>query len=93
MSARQRERAPLYLRQYLYGVTPEQYNAMFAAQDGRCAICRSDQWVGKNNTPHVDHCHETGRVRGLLCGPCNNGLGNFRDQPDLLETAAAYLRQ
>lgn len=79
------------MRQYLYGVTPEQYRAMFDAQGGRCAICRNDAWPGKYNRPHVDHDHATGRFRGLLCGPCNTGLGQFGEDPDRLATAIRYL--
>lgn len=80
-----------YMRQYLYGVSLEQYEAMMAAQGGVCAICGTSDWPGKDNRPHVDHCHETGKVRGILCGPCNNGLGNFGDDPARLRAAAAYL--
>jgi hypothetical protein len=64
---------------------------MLAAQDERCAICRSPDWPGKDSRPHVDHDHETGRVRGLLCGLCNNGLGQFKDDPARLRAAADYL--
>jgi len=79
------------MRQYLYGVSPEQYAAMLEAQGGQCAICDSDQWPGKGNSPHVDHEHATGKVRGLLCTNCNNGLGNFGDDPARLRAAADYL--
>lgn len=82
-----------YNRSYLYGITREQYDAMVEAQEGKCAICRRSEWGGRHNKPHVDHCHETGRVRGLLCDGCNNGLGRFGDDPERLERAAAYLRQ
>jgi hypothetical protein len=72
-----------------FGITVEQFDAMFAAQNGRCAICSTDDF-GKVR-PHVDHCHITGIVRGLLCAPCNQGLGNFRDNQDRLRKAIAYL--
>jgi hypothetical protein len=91
MGARWRERWPNYMRQYLYGVTPDQYEQMMLGQDGRCAICRSEEWPGKGNRPHVDHDHATGKVRGLLCGKCNVGLGNLDDDPARLRAAAAYL--
>ena len=81
-----------YMRQRLYGVSAEEFEAMLVTQDGACAICRSTTPGGRGNF-HVDHDHATGRIRGLLCHGCNVGLGNFRDQPDLLETAAAYLRR
>jgi predicted nucleic acid-binding Zn ribbon protein len=93
ISARQRVRAPHYMREYLYGITAEQYEGMLKAQDYRCAICRSDEWRGKNNSPHVDHCHTSGEVRGILCGNCNHGLGKFEDDPVRLRAAAAYLEK
>ena len=69
-----------------FGLTAAQHEALLAAQDGSCAICRDAP------VQHIDHNHETGRVRGGLCGPCNMGLGQFRDDPSRLEAAAAYLR-
>ena len=90
-----RARAPGYNRQYKYGITPEQWEAQLATQDGRCAICRSAEWPGKDNQPHADHDHslETFVLRGILCGNCNNGLGNFGDDPARLRAAADYLEQ
>lgn len=73
---------------YRYGITLEQHAAMIQAQGSKCAICASE-FVG---TPHVDHCHATGKVRGMLCDRCNRGLGYFRDSPDALDQAAAYVR-
>lgn len=70
----------------LYGITLAEFNEMVTDQGGRCAICGVDP-------PRlvVDHDHESGVVRGLLCDSCNNGLGRFRDDPDALMAAAAYL--
>ena len=58
-----------------YGLTLEQYDAMVLAQDGRCGICRTDKPGGRWPEWHVDHCHNTNRVRGLLCAECNRHLG------------------
>lgn len=70
-----------------YGLTPEQYDEMLEAQGGGCAICGTPPG---DIALHVDHCHETGRVRGLLCFPCNAGLGQFKHDPELLLAAASY---
>lgn len=58
-----------------------------------CAICGATETPGKRASLHVDHCHRTGAIRGLLCGPCNLGIGKFNDDPELLLAAAAYLQQ
>lgn len=76
-------------RQRALGVTSEQYEALKELAGGVCEICK--QPSGRRDLD-VDHDHQTGLVRGLLCEPCNKGLGHFRDRPDLLEMAAAYLR-
>jgi predicted nucleic acid-binding Zn ribbon protein len=79
-----------YNREYLYGLTPEQYAVMLADQEDRCAICRVDLPGGKGGW-HVDHDHGTGRIRGLLCHRCNLGLGNFQDDANRLQAAYDYL--
>lgn len=73
-----------------YGLTIEQYNAMFESQNGQCKICgkKFDNKMGSGN---VDHCHKTGKVRGLLCNGCNVGLGFFKDNIENLKSAAEYL--
>lgn len=80
-----------------YGVTPEQFDEMLKAQNFKCAICGTDKnerhRFGRKIPFHVDHCHETGIVRGLLCGHCNRGLGDFRDSVSALEKAATYLKR
>ena len=88
---RWRERAPGYMRGYLYGVTPQQYADMLVAQGHRCAVCGNSEWGGRHGVPHVDHCHATNKVRALLCDNCNQGLGRFKDRPDILRAAADYL--
>lgn len=72
-----------------YSLTPREYEELLVAQGGGCAIC-GDQPDGNLS---VDHDHETGEVRGLLCRPCNLGLGCMRDDLDVMSSAAMYLRQ
>lgn len=72
-----------------FGITLDEYEKMIEEQRGVCAICRTADPTGRALA--VDHCHSTGRVRGLLCGTCNRGLGMFKDSPDLLENAKSYL--
>lgn len=74
-----------------YGITAEDYERMLVAQDGGCAICGSDNAEGRGGMLHVDHCHSTGKVRGLLCDQCNHGLGKFKDDQALLQRAIEYL--
>jgi hypothetical protein len=79
---------PAYLRRN-FGLTVDEYEAFVAAHDSRCAICDAEPPEGKRH--HLDHDHESGAVRGLLCVRCNNGLGQFRESPALLQRAADYL--
>lgn len=79
-------------REKKFGISQAAFDALLLAQSGRCAICRSDKAGGRGGFA-VDHCHITGRVRGLLCTNCNNGLGRFKDDPDRLIAAADYLRK
>ena len=77
-----------------YGLTVEQYDAMVRVQEGKCAICRSDNpGNSRSKNWHIDHCHDTDRVRALLCHGCNTGLGAFKDDPELLRAAVAYLEK
>jgi hypothetical protein len=70
-----------------YGLTPADFDRLFASQNGACAICQLPLTKGAA----VDHDHETGHVRGLLHGACNSALGRFRDSPATLRYAAQYL--
>ena len=68
-----------------YGISADEFDELVVQQGGVCAIC------GRPDPEHVDHDHETGAVRGILCFNCNGGLGQFRDSIDSLLTAASYL--
>ena len=70
----------------------EQYFVLFEKQKGRCAICDKHQ-ANSKTTFHVDHDHETGKVRGLLCGVCNSQLSRTRKDPELNQKAQDYLNQ
>lgn len=80
-----------------YGISLDDYIAMLERQGGVCAICRMPETsrhrrgTGDVRRLSVDHCHETGVVRGLLCWRCNAGIGKFEDDPALLALALAYL--
>ena len=79
-----------------YNITPEQYIEMLIVQDHRCAICGNKETAlhnhsGKVQKLAIDHCHITGKVRGLLCQDCNRGLGKFHDNLQHLQKAIDYL--
>ena len=83
----------------IYGITVDDYYKMLENQGGGCAICgtrvpsQRARKYAKTEMFFVDHCHSTGKVRGLLCSRCNRGLGYFDDNPSRLEMAAAYLKE
>lgn len=75
-----------------FNLTSVEYDAILERQGGGCAICRqardpNGRWLA------VDHCHDTGRVRGLLCTNCNQAIGKLQDNPDRLRVAVAYLER
>lgn len=77
-----------------FGMTLADYEQMFNAQNGRCAICQKIETLairGKTLSLSVDHCHSSGQIRALLCSQCNQGLGCFKDDPRLLRRAALYV--
>ncbi len=75
-----------------YGITLDDYNEMFIKQDGKCAICGNHQSEIKT-TLVVDHCHSTGKIRGLLCGNCNRGIGMLNHDIENLRCAILYLNK
>lgn len=86
-----------------YGIDRSKYEEMLESQGGVCAICgksaeqRGEEVFGRGKVPaakrklHIDHCHETNKVRALLCWSCNVGLGKFSDDPETLRKAAQYI--
>lgn len=70
-----------------YGLTKEQYDSLLAKQNFHCAIC------DESKNLHIDHCHTTGKVRGLLCRAHNLALGGFGDNPNTLQNAISYLEK
>jgi len=94
-----RKRKPDYKPGHIktYGLTLEQYEAMVEYQDHKCKICgipETENSLDKNGNPKrlsIDHDHETGQIRGLLCNPCNTALGSFRDNVESLQRAILYL--
>lgn len=73
--------------QRMYGMSLEEFNQRLQSQSGVCAICKREPATA------VDHDHATGKVRSLLCGTCNTGLGHFKDDITLLEAAITYLKE
>jgi hypothetical protein len=73
-----------------YGITRIEYEELLRSQDGRCAICRTLPTTQRRLA--VDHDHDTGKIRGILCDQCNVGLGNFRESAAMLKAAAVYIR-
>lgn len=71
-----------------YGTTVAWFDKTLEEQGGACAICRV---VPEKYRLHIDHCHSSGRVRGLLCNSCNTGIGHFHDDPERLARAIGYV--
>lgn len=81
-----RERARSKHLKRAYGLTLEDYERMYQEQSGKCAACQES-----HETLDVDHCHETGRVRALLCNRCNRALGMANDNPELIKKLLVYI--
>lgn len=74
-----------------YGMTLQSFDEMVNAQNGACAICMNPFKPNDNKSTHVDHCHRTGKVRGILCSGCNTGIGQFKENAEALRRAADYV--
>jgi hypothetical protein len=73
-----------------YGITQEQFDQMLVDQNNKCKIC--DNVFKNSKETHIDHCHSTNKVRGLLCNGCNMALGQFMDNTDIMDNAIKYLQ-
>ena len=76
-----------------YGITHAEYDVMYGQQGGLCAICGEPAAPLHGKHAPIDHNHTTGQVREILCGSCNTGIGYFMEDPEVLESAARYLRK
>jgi hypothetical protein len=88
-----KERARENHYQLKYGISPAEYDRMLAEQGGGCKICGSAESKRKGQRLMVDHCHSTGKVRGLLCNPCNAAIGLLGDNISHLQSAIEYLTE
>jgi hypothetical protein len=79
-------------RERTLGVTQEDYLRMYTEQQGRCGICNKRLYSKRYKAFAVDHCHKTGRIRGLLCTKCNTGIGLFNDDPIALNRAIEWTK-
>lgn len=86
------EKGRMYYLKSKYNITPEDYDKMSEAQNHRCAFC-SKHVSELERRLAVDHCHETGRIRGLLCMPCNTSLGQLGDTTEAMQKILSYLTQ
>lgn len=75
-----------------YQLTLEGFYLLREMQGDRCAICKCEMSLTRQG-PCIDHCHSSGRIRGLLCSSCNRGLGHFKDRPEFLVSAAEYIKK
>lgn len=75
-----------------FGLTHEQYEEMLKLQNGVCLICKRYRIASNKHHMVIDHCHKTGKIRGILCNWCNRGIGLFEDNLELLENAKLYLK-
>ena len=80
-------------RKSKYGIEAHEYERLYSLQNGLCAICLTRAKDSRGRELNVDHCHTTGKVRGLLCSSCNMGIGMLLDDYQNLARAAAYLKE
>ncbi len=86
-------RGKRYRLKKLYGMSETDFNDMFYSQGGTCKLCKSLGDIMIDGWLVVDHCHKTGKPRGLLCPTCNSGLGHFKDNILTIKNAINYLKE
>lgn len=91
--AKNKERYRGYELKNRYQISLEDYNTILKSQNSRCLICGTDKPNGKDPIFHVDHCHHSKKIRGLLCASCNMGLGLFKHNTEFLNSAIQYLAE
>lgn len=84
--------AKVRMLKHRYNLTFEEYELMYKNQNNSCKICAIPKELGGRKGLHVDHCHITGRVRGLLCCSCNSAIGKLKENKNILNNAIAYLK-
>jgi len=89
MVANSQSRASFLQRKY--GISDEDFQEILESQQGKCAICGTTIFNGKDTKPNIDHDHKTGKIRGLLCFSCNIALGCFGEDKEVLRSALEYL--
>ena len=88
-----KEQKAAYWREKKYGLSSEDYKNMLDEQNDKCKICLTSFTILDTKHIHVDHCHTTNKIRGILCGMCNLGLGHFKDDIQKLTKAINYLQE
>lgn len=87
------EKSKLYSIMHKYNLSKERLNQIYTIQEGKCKICgNKHELISKHNGLYIDHCHKTGKVRGLLCKSCNSLLGYAYDNIEILKNAIIYLQ-
>lgn len=74
-----------------YGISKEDFYVLRSKQNNKCAICENE--LENDKKSHMDHCHDTGKLRGVLCTTCNVGLGMFKDSLPIIKSAVKYLKK
>lgn len=76
-----------------YGISPEIYEQERIKQEYKCILCGTHETKSTHGRLHIDHCHETGKYRGLLCMNCNAALGSFKDNVEVMKKAIEYINE